>query len=208
VADPPPGEASPLPRQLDLISRRQLLRRSALGVVGSTFGLTALAGCHRSSRAAPAPTRSASTPASSPRAAAPSPSPRPPAVVGHVAAAETALLAAYDAAAVTHPGYAAPLAVLRDHHRQHLRALDPAAPIPSPTPSASSPVSSGSVPVSSAAPSVPTAAQTIAGLVALEREAAASRLDDAAKATGSLARLIASIGGCEASHVVALEGLT
>jgi hypothetical protein len=33
-------------------------------------------------------------------------------------------------------------------------------------------------------------------------------LDDAAKSTGSLARLIASIGGCEASHVVALQGLT
>jgi hypothetical protein len=223
VANLPPGEAPPLlPGRQRGVTRRQLLRHSAITMAGSALGLTALAGCHHDTSAA---SRSTSRPALSttPKASRTStPSPAAPAAVGHVVAAERALLAAYDAAVTAHPGYAAPLAVLRHHHAQHLRALDPSVPTPTPTPTAAV-VSSGpasavvSAPESSAATasaattpasSPPSVAETIAGLVTLERIAAAARLDDAATCTGSLARLIASIGGCEASHVVALSDLT
>jgi hypothetical protein len=37
-------------------------------------------------------------------------------------------------------------------------------------------------------------------LAARERAAAAARIDDLMSADGSLARLLATIGGCEASH--------
>ena len=218
MADLPLGEASPEPSgRGPTITRRQLLRHSVIGVAGSALGLTVLTGCHhdtaRTSAATPKPAAT-KTPKSS---RTPTPSSVTPSSVAHVVAAELALLAAYDAAAVAHPGYAAPLAVLRAHHLQHLHALDPTVPTPSPTPTAASstpasPAISGSPPVSSATASPvtspPTAAETMAALATLERDAASARLDDAAKSTGSLARLIACIGGCEATHVVALEGLS
>lgn len=92
------------------------------------------------------------------------------------------------------------IATLRGHHVQHLHALNPTTQVPTPasTPATSAPVSG------SALTSPPTAADTLTALALLETAAAAACLDDAARASGSLARLIASIGGCEASHVVVL----
>jgi hypothetical protein len=207
------------------LTRRQLL----LGFVGSMFGLSALAACRSGKPTAtasgqPAGTAHASSSSSSPTASSDQGARNASTVVvQHVVSAEVALIAAYDAAATAHPGLVPLIGALRAHHVEHLHAVDPTAPTPSPTaptgptaPTAAAPASSplsGSAPAgsapSSSAPtgstaSPPTATETLATLASLERAAAAARLDDMARSTGSLARLIASIGGCEASHVVAL----
>jgi hypothetical protein len=197
------------------LTRRQLL----LGFVGSMFGLSALAACRSGKPTAtasgqPAGTAHASSSSSSPTASSDQGARNASTVVvQHVVSAEVALIAAYDAAATAHPGLVPLIGALRAHHVEHLHAVDPTAPTPSPTaptgptaPTAAAPASSplsGSAPAGSTA-SPPTATETLATLASLERAAAAARLDDMARSTGSLARLIASIGGCEASHVVAL----
>jgi hypothetical protein len=191
-----PEGASPL------ISRRQLL----LGFAGSAFGVVTVAACRSGSGSAADAVKTTGSPPPSPSTrplrsgAAPQPSPTAPAVVARVVGSEETLIAAYDAAAAAHPGLVPLIATLRGHHVQHLHALDPTTQVPGP---ASAP--STSAPVSGSAVSSPqTAADTLAGLASLETAAAAACLDEAAQASGSLARLIASIGGCEASHVVAL----
>jgi hypothetical protein len=45
-------------------------------------------------------------------------------------------------------------------------------------------------------------------LADLERSAAAARLGDVVTTSGSLARLVASIGGCEAAHAALLSVAT
>jgi hypothetical protein len=118
-------------------------------------------------------------------------------VAQRVAAAEQTLLAAYDATAVAHPELAGRLAPFRADHAAHLQGLVPgalpnASPYPTDTPLLSSPSST----------------EIFQSLADLERAAAAARLGDVATTSGSLARLIASIGGCEAAHAALLSVAT
>lgn len=184
-------------------SRRTALRLLGVATVGS------LAGCRRSSgHAAPATPSRAPTPTATgarPNSAAtptPTPTVAPTAavdpVVARAAAAEKALLLAYDTAALAHPELAGVLTPLRADHAEHLRGLLPAAET---SPPANKGVASSN-PAASTAPSD----LVLAELASLERAAAAARLTDVAATGGSLARLLASIGGCEAAHAALLVG--
>lgn len=105
------------------------------------------------------------------------------------------MLLAYDTAAAAHPDLASVLAPLRADHAAHLQGLLPSA-VTSPAAIASS------NPVASISPSD----AVLVDLATLERAAAAARLTDVAATGGSLARLLASIGGCEAAHAALLGG--
>jgi hypothetical protein len=195
-----------------------LTRRTVLRVFGvAAAGL--LAGCRSSKRtAAPAPVTSPTprspTPVSTPTAVA-QPTLSPDELLAkRVAVAETELVAAYDDAARDHPELASLLAPFRADHAAHADALVPGAaspPPPSPPSVSTLPSStpSSSAPAPSAPPSVsPTSAPppnpVLSQLADAERSAAAARIDDLATTTGSLASLLASIGGCEASHAALL----
>jgi hypothetical protein len=204
---------------LPLLTRRTVLR--TLGV--AAMGL--LAGCRSSKRgAAPASGTAPGSHPSSPPPPSPlaSPTAVQPTVVQptlspdeslarRVALAETQLVAAYDAAALQHPELASQLAPFRADHAAHANALLPGAASPAPraVPSSAVPSSAPSiVPPSSAAPtSAPPPNPIITALAALESSAAAARVDDLATTTGSLARLLASIGGCEAAHAALLSAV-
>jgi hypothetical protein len=129
-----------------------------------------------------------------------------------VAAAEVALVAAYDAAAAAHPELAGRLAPFRADHVAHLHGLVPEGLPPSASPSSASPSSaspSSASPANTASAAVPVSSPpastaVLLHLADLERTAAAVRLTDVAATTGSLARLIASIGGSEAAHAALL----
>lgn len=213
-------------------------RRSVLRLLGvATLGL--VAGCRSGKqRAALASVPGSTTPGSrspqppatsAPRAntSATPTSPKPTAsplspdqlVAQRVAAAEQALLAAYDAVAVAHPELVGRLAPFRADHSAHLQGLVPGAS-PSTT-ATSSMASSSTAPATSlalpgtiapstnaSALSPPTSAQIFQQLAEVERSAAAARVSDVASTSGSLARLIASIGGCEAAHAALLAVAT
>jgi hypothetical protein len=132
---------------------------------------------------------------------APTPAPTPTVasidpVVERAAAAERALLLAYDTAALSHPELASVLAPLRADHAAHLQGLLPDAN------------TNSTIASSNPAPSSSPSDAVVGDLAGLERAAAAARLDDLAAAGGSLARLLASIGGCEASHAALLSLLS
>jgi hypothetical protein len=137
-------------------------------------------------------------------------------VAQQVAAAEQALLAAYDAVTVAHPELAGRLAPFRADHAAHLHGLVPGATPSTRTssntaPSSAAPVSSAPSSSASAGPPVsspPASTAILHQLANLERSAAAARLQDVATTSGSLARLIASIGGCEAAHAALLSVAT
>jgi hypothetical protein len=204
-----------------LVGRRSVLRLlgvAALGVV---------AGC-RSGKQQTAPTTPAAVttpPSRSPQPAATSAppatasaSPRPTVsalspdqlVAQRVAVAEQALLAAYDAVTLAHPELAGRLGSFRADHAAHLQGLVPGA-TPSTTPSNTGPASSPPSGTAAAGPplsSPPASTAILHDLADLERTAAAARLGDVATTSGSLARLIASIGGCEAAHAALLSVAT
>jgi hypothetical protein len=208
---------------LPLVSRRTALRLLAVGALGL------LTAC-RPTRSPTATTTSGSpaatgtsTPSVRGSQAAPT---RADLAVKRAAAGEQALLLAYDAAAGQHPELADRLAPLRADHAAHLVALTPGAstasasppPSPSVTPGLAeptSPVGSGPPPLGSPPASAGTSTTNagsaasdllvvLAGLASLERQAAAARLDDLAATSGSLAMVLASIGGCEAAHAALL----
>jgi hypothetical protein len=187
---------------LPQLTRRTALRLLAIGT------LAAAAGCRPTGPRA-TPTGSASTSVTvSPDAVRTTPAPAPSesateVLVKRVADAERALLAAYDAAAANHPDMAAGLWPLRADHAAHLQGLLPGA-----TTSTDPSTQLFSAPPLSAAASA-TAISSASDLVldelaALERAAAAARVDDVSASTGSLARVLASIGGCEAAHAALL----
>ena len=101
-------------------------------------------------------------------------------------AREQDLLRAYDALLLGAPADAALLTALRAEHAAHLAALDPLAPMPSPTPAAGSP------------------APDRAALRAAERSAAAAHGEAAVTARRTLAGLLASLSASESAHLVAL----
>lgn len=141
---------------------------------------------------------------------APPPGPPPPPdpdLALHRAAVEReqALLAAYDTAALAAPGLAPKLAAVRAEHAAHLDALEAADPAPAPTGSPS-PSPSGSVEPSAPAPPPAPAdpATVLAGLVALEADAATAHGAAAVTASRELAAVLATLAASEASHGVAL----
>jgi hypothetical protein len=146
------------------------------------------------------------------------------ALAARVADDERALIAAYDTAIAAQPALTSTLAPLRAEHAAHLVGLTPGAPTTpanssstsaTPTPSVVNPsvVNPSVVNPSVGGPSGSPAgspgqsphAETLADLAARERAAAAARVDDLMSSDdGSLARLLASIGGCEAAHAALL----
>lgn len=198
-----------------------LTRRSALQLL-VVVAASAVAGCRsgkqQAAPAAPATGATPGTPATRPPASTAAPSPRttttttprasPPAAPATLAdptaqaaaTSERALVAAYDDAMRAHPDLATALGTFRADHAAHLKALNPdvtlsPAPVP---PSATTPIAPASPGAS------PPTTTVLATLTDLETRAAAARLDDMATATGSLAALLASIGGCEATHAATL----
>jgi hypothetical protein len=123
--------------------------------------------------------------------------PKPDEVVRQrVLASKWALLDRYTATLERHPGLQARLDPLMAEHRTHLSALNAA---PSGTPAPGSPASP--------APEVPaTEHAALWALAAAERRAADGRVTDVLAATPRLARVLASIGGCEAGHAELLGG--
>jgi len=150
----------------------------------------------------PAATASASSSATTPAATAAPADPTAQAA----ATSEHALIAAYDDAMRAHPDLAAALGIFRADHVAHLKALDAEAVVsPAPMPSSAAVPSSVGSPIAPASPAAsPSTGAVVATLTDLETRAAADRLDDMATATGSLAALLASIGGCEAAHATTL----
>ncbi|MGZ4593250.1 MAG: hypothetical protein ACXV3C_05260 [Actinomycetes bacterium] len=136
------------------------------------------------------------------------PGPTPDQRLAARAADEIRLLAAaYAATIARHPGTRPVLGRLAAEHEAHVAALVAVLPTPSPGSSASadpspSPTATPAAPV----PSAPAAAS--AALAAAERSAAARRRGQAGRAGPELARLLASIGACEAVHAVLLGGGT
>ena len=200
-----PGVARPTcPLEEPPVSDSPLTRRAVLKLFGVS-GLVVVSGCRRSDTSARDRAATSGVPA------APTPSgSKVESVAARVADAERDLLTAYDAAIGAHPELAPKLSPLRAEHAAHLVGVTPSASTatPTPSPSATPNVTAGSA---TAAPAQPPASQqsaaagVLAGLAALERGAAAARLADLGATSGSLARLIASIGGCEAAHAALLE---
>ena len=219
-----------------LIGRRSVLR--LLGVAALGLVASCRPGKQRTAPTSPGPatTRPApspqpATPTTASTAAASvqptvSPLSADQLVAQRVALAEQALLGAYDAVTVAHPELAGRLAPFRADHVAHLRGLVPGATPsttapPNTAPSSSAPSSSApsssaassSAPASSAPASPPLSSPPASTVILrqladLERSAAAARLGDVVTTSGSLARLVASIGGCEAAHAALLSVAT
>jgi hypothetical protein len=203
-----------------LVGRRSVLRLLGVAALGLVTGCrsgkqrtaptTPLASTTPPSRS-PQPVRTSAPPATasaSPRATVSALSPDQ-LVAQRVAAAEQTLLAAYDAVTAAHPELTGRLAPFRADHAAHLQGLVPGA-TPSTTPSNTAPASGppSSIAVGPPVSSPPASTAILHSLADLERAAAAARLGDVATTSGSLARLIASIGGCEAAHAVLLSAAT
>lgn len=209
------------------LSRRTVLRLLAGSVMGAA-GASLLSGCKPASSSGEAPTdtqRGGAAGASTPGAGGPD-DPAIKALAHRVAADETALLAAYDKALAAHPELAAALAPLRDDHARHLAAVLPGSPTPSAPPTSTPASTVARTATTSAAPTSAAASNAVASsagppgaaglgpapvlgqLAALEAAAAAARLNDFPAGSGSLARLLASIGGCEAAHASVLRAIT
>ena len=212
------------------LTRRTALRLLMIGAVGLLAGCRSAKrpAAAPATSGSPSPSQAAGsgTPPVSPAVVA-SPTLSPDEALAHrVALAEAELIGAYDDATRDHPELVDLLAPLRADHAAHADALVPGIASPPPPrspPSSAPPVSTtpsapvggigagvGAAAASSSPPlslpSSPSPSSVIIGqLIALERTAAAARVDDLVTTSGSLARLLASIGGCEASHAALLS---
>jgi len=120
------------------------------------------------------------------------PPPDPDLVLRRRVAAEVrALVAAYAAATAAFPALAARLGPLAAEHDAHVAALDPRPPS-TPPPSLPMP------------PTPATATATLDRLADLERSAARRRTSQSLRAGSDLARLLASVGACNAVHAALL----
>ena len=158
---------------------RQVTRREVMGLA-AVLGLSA---CTGGGQGADSPTIDSSA------------TPEPDrALASEVAAAEWALVAAYDRALAAQPGLTDLISPLRDQHREHAAAMGSTTP-----PDASAP-----------AESVGTSAdQVLADLLAAERAAVTQRTAACDAATQSdFASLVALIAASEAGHVEYLRGST
>ena len=157
------------------VSRRSLLRGSALGVAALT-----VAGCA----------------AEEPKPVVAKPPDPETVLLNQLIASKERTIALYVSTA------SAKLVPFAERHRVHLAALRgrlPSSPPPSSTPS--SPVLA--TPSPPATPT-PDRKPTLRSLRELERSAAALRPRQLAGVSPALAQLIASIGACEAAHALAL----
>jgi hypothetical protein len=228
VYEPPP------PRR-PLMGRRSVLR--LLGVTAFGLVASCRSGKQRTAPASTGPSTTPPTgsPLPAPTSAPPTTVPASPLptvsamsadqlVAQRVAIAEEALLAAYDAVADAHPELAGRIAPFRADHAAHLHGLVPGATPSTTAPSTTAPSSPATLSSAPAAPSntvpsgiasasaplssPPASTAILQQLADLERSAASARVDDVLTASGSLARLIASIGGCEAAHAALLSVAT
>lgn len=121
-----------------------------------------------------------------------------------------ALLDDYAAATARHAQLTERLAPMRADHEAHLAALTGFRPdVPAPDAAPSAVLSAG--PSASASPTGPTVAtdraRAVEDLAAAEQRAANRRIGQCGTARDpKLARLLASIGGCEAAHTAVLRG--
>jgi hypothetical protein len=190
-------------------------RRSVLVAGLGALAAAGLSACKGS--ASPAPTPSATVDADT-------------VVRRRVVDAKLALLGLYDAVGAAHPALASRLAPLAEEHRDHVRALggNPAAsaatpgvstaptsaaapthgasavPATPPPASASQPGAASTSPQPSV-PADPKAALDL--LVGSEQAASDQRLTQVGDVSGELARLLGSIGACEAVHAELLPAL-
>ncbi|MBB2743423.1 UNVERIFIED_ORG: hypothetical protein FHR35_003245 [Microbispora rosea subsp. rosea] len=162
----------------------QVTRRALLGSAAAT-GLAA-AGCSSAPRkpAAPAP-----------------PDPQTVLLTSLIAGKEQ-LVSLYGRAVAALPARAAALEPFRQRHAAHLQALR--ALLPAANGTGTFPVSPAPPASSSASPSERPSAVSVGALRDAERRAASARPAQMATASPALAQLLASIGACEAVHVVAL----
>lgn len=184
------------------VATASLSRRRVLAGLGATALAGTLAGCTFGDDRAPGPIDTSPAPVVDPDAARRS---------AAIASAQQ-LADAYAATASAHPDLAAVLVPIAADHADHVAILDPAAAVPTPTPTTSlaTPAPTGSAataPPTAAGPPVP--ADPVAardGLVAAEQNASAQARTDAVSAVEpALARLLASIGASRALHAVALQ---
>jgi hypothetical protein len=122
------------------------------------------------------------------------------AVLTAAIAAEEHLIALYEAVRTSHSQLGRHLDPPLAHHRDHLSALRRhyRAGTVSEGPR-------GTAPASPARPTAPAdAAQALAALRLAERQAATARVRDVERVEPGFAQLLASIGACEAGHVMAL----
>lgn len=141
------------------------------------------------------------------RASAPAP-PRPVddpdvAVRAQIRAQERRLIATYDAAIARYPTMRTALSPVQADHVAHLAAVTDPPPAGSPAGGSVSPRSPGP----GTGPVRQSAADTLRGLVAAERVAAAARAADGRRVGANLAGLVISIGGSEAAHAAVLPAL-
>ncbi|WP_143737800.1 hypothetical protein [Microbispora sp. GKU 823] len=163
----------------------QVTRRALLGSAAAA-GLAA-AGCSSAPRkpAAPAP-----------------PDPQTVLLTSLIAGKEQ-LVSLYGRAVAALPGRAAALEPFRQRHAAHLQALRALLPAGSGT--GTFPANSAPPPASpSGSPSESPSAVSVGALRDAERRAASARPAQMATASPALSQLLASIGACEAVHVVAL----
>jgi hypothetical protein len=213
VSRPPTGAAG--------TTRRQFLRASVVtggGAAGAGLLAASLGACSADPGDRPA-AGTTHHPSSSPTPTRTAPAPDPDAPILSAAAdAEQRLLTVYAETLARHPGLRTRLASFVRRHEQHLEALQSAGgttaaaaraiaatETPSSSPGASpseSPSESGGDGLSSV-PETPAAA--VSALVSAEKDAATDRDTDVRRLRGpENARLLASIGACEATHVDAL----
>lgn len=131
-------------------------------------------------------------------------------------AAETALLAQYDAAlalpsVTADSGLTARLTAIRAEHSAHVAAIKqgytpPSTPKPS-APPASPTATTPSASASATQPPAPTDAKTaVTALAKAEQDAASARTADILAADGATAMLLASIAASESGHAALLLG--
>ncbi|MEV7807625.1 hypothetical protein AB0O28_32215 [Microbispora sp. NPDC088329] len=117
------------------------------------------------------------------------------------------LVSLYGRAVAALPDRAADLEPFRQRHTAHLQALRALLPPGSgqgPASSSPAPPVSPPAPASGASPSEGPTAVSVGALRDAERRAASARPGQMAAASPALSQLLASIGACEAVHVVAL----
>lgn len=140
----------------------------------------------------------------------PSPKPKPDPDLPVVTAAlglTRRLLDLYAATTARHPGLKEPLAAYVKRHQAHAKALadGSAGPAVTPSPTASAPASASASATPTAAPVAGSPGAAVRALISLEASAAEERSDGVVRARHpELARLLASIGACEALHALAL----
>lgn len=144
----------------------------------------------------------------------PTPTPLPPdpdaPVLAAAADAEQRLLTAYAETVARHPSLKAKLAPFVGRHEHHLEALrsasDPSSASAASVAATTTPSDTPDGTPASGASNVPaTPAVAVTALVSAERDAAADRDTDVLRLRGpEHARLLASIGACEATHATAL----